>query len=230
MPINTHNTMSISRLIEKIVDDEFIQRTKLFFKDEVEQNEKLRNEKDWRKNNPKKFQNSHSKYSKSQKGKIAAKRRNAIRAKRLRHLILDLSDEEIEKIKLFYVNCPIGFEVDHIIPIAKGGRHSIDNLQYLTKEANRKKSCKLDENIKKSCSFDWKPLSRKRNYKDHKCIICDREFKSVRHSMSTCSQKCFNYSKTKKYWKDKEIGLKIDPHNPPKKLRRIIRTPLMVRP
>lgn len=59
---------------------------------------------------------------------------------------------------------------------------------------------------------------RKKNYKDHKCFICDREFKSVRTFVTTCSIKCYNYSKTKKYWTDKLIlGIKIDPHNPPKK-------------
>ena len=65
---------------------------------------------------------------------------------------------------------------------------------------------------------------RKKNYKDHKCTICDREFKSVRNYVATCSKKCFNYSRTQKYWDNIRIGLKIDPHNPPKKMvyRRIV--------
>ena len=54
-----------------------------------------------------------------------------------------------------YKNCPKGYEVDHIIPIK--GYNFIDgkrvhvvcglnvpwNMQYLTKEENRKKSCNL---------------------------------------------------------------------------------------
>jgi 5-methylcytosine-specific restriction endonuclease McrA len=43
-----------------------------------------------------------------------------------------------------YNNCPKGYEVDHIIPISKGGLHHQDNLQYLTAQENRKKSNKLD--------------------------------------------------------------------------------------
>lgn len=38
----------------------------------------------------------------------------------------------------------ISFEVDHRIPIAKGGLHHPMNLQILTKEENRKKWCKIN--------------------------------------------------------------------------------------
>ena len=48
-----------------------------------------------------------------------------------------------EKIKLFYLNRPEGYEVDHIIPLSKGGRHHEDNLQYLLREENRSKGNKL---------------------------------------------------------------------------------------
>ena len=46
-------------------------------------------------------------------------------------------------IKEFYANCPSGYEVDHIIPISKGGLHDLPNLQYLTITENRRKSNKL---------------------------------------------------------------------------------------
>ena len=46
-------------------------------------------------------------------------------------------------IKEFYANCPKGYEVDHIIPISKGGLHSLENLQYLTITENRRKSNKI---------------------------------------------------------------------------------------
>lgn len=57
--------------------------------------------------------------------------------KKLGKFISDL--QERKDIVNFYRNCPPGYEVDHIIPIAKGGDHSIYNLQYLTKEENRTK-------------------------------------------------------------------------------------------
>ena len=53
-------------------------------------------------------------------------------------------DEDLTAIKEFYKNCPAGYEVDHKIPISKGGSHSITNLQYLTISENRKKGAKLD--------------------------------------------------------------------------------------
>jgi len=51
--------------------------------------------------------------------------------------------EDLHAIKQFYLNCPKGYEVDHIIPLSKGGTHSLENLQYLTREENRKKSNKI---------------------------------------------------------------------------------------
>ena len=53
-------------------------------------------------------------------------------------------DADPEKIKEIYLNCPPGYEVDHIIPISKGGLHHQDNLQYLTVFENRSKGNKLD--------------------------------------------------------------------------------------
>ena len=51
--------------------------------------------------------------------------------------------EDIQPIQDFYSNCPDGHEVDHIIPLSKGGLHSLSNLQYLTISENRQKSNKI---------------------------------------------------------------------------------------
>ena len=53
------------------------------------------------------------------------------------------NNENIKLLQEFYLNCPTGYEVDHIIPISKGGLHTLSNLQYLTITENRKKSNKI---------------------------------------------------------------------------------------
>ena len=53
------------------------------------------------------------------------------------------NDVDIKSLQQFYANCPIGYEVDHIIPISKGGLHTLENLQYLTVTENRRKGNKI---------------------------------------------------------------------------------------
>lgn len=52
-------------------------------------------------------------------------------------------DADRKAIREFYDNCPAGHEVDHIIPISKGGLHTLSNFQYLTITENRRKSNKI---------------------------------------------------------------------------------------
>ena len=52
----------------------------------------------------------------------------------------------LQKIKEIYVNCPEGYQVDHIIPITNKnvcGLHVENNLQYLTKLENMRKKNKF---------------------------------------------------------------------------------------
>jgi len=53
-------------------------------------------------------------------------------------------DADSKLIQEIYINCPKDYEVDHIIPISKGGLHHQNNLQYLSKKDNRRKSNKLN--------------------------------------------------------------------------------------
>lgn len=50
----------------------------------------------------------------------------------------------LETIKQFYIACPKGYHIDHIIPISKGGYHTMENLQYLTAFENMSKSDSWD--------------------------------------------------------------------------------------
>lgn len=54
-----------------------------------------------------------------------------------------LTPEVAAQIRKIYADCPEGYEVDHRIPLSKGGLHHPSNLQYLTMPDNRRKSNKL---------------------------------------------------------------------------------------
>ena len=71
------------------------------------------------------------------------KGRNGLYAKRIKQRTLPNEDKKV--IAEFYSNCPIGYEVDHIVPLNGknvSGLHTIDNLQYLPTSVNRSKSNK----------------------------------------------------------------------------------------
>ena len=50
---------------------------------------------------------------------------------------------DLDKIKEIYLNCPDGYEVDHIHPLSKGGLHIHYNLQHLPMSENRRKYNKI---------------------------------------------------------------------------------------
>jgi hypothetical protein len=86
-------------------------------------------------------------YRKSKKGLVSSRKGNATRAARKRNAIIGLNAEEQKLILRIYEKCPIGFEVDHIIPLACGGSHTSNNLQYLPMSVNRRKNKRLDLDV-----------------------------------------------------------------------------------
>lgn len=133
-------------------DDHFIE----FCKPLVEEAERKRREENAKYNITDEAKECRRRYRKTDKGKGKESlsqynyRMRKIREEKKRFKV---SDEECLAIGKFYRKRPIGYEVDHIIPLTKKGRHELSNLQYLSKEAHKKKSAKeLSDWTKKEIS------------------------------------------------------------------------------
>lgn len=129
-----------------MIDQEFIERAKKFAEpiwNEFREKRRLRLDK-WNRENRELLRKLNREYAKTEKGLYTNSKRNAKRRKFFEAACEDLSWEEKILIGKFYKNCPEGYEVDHIIPVSKGGKHRLSNMQYLTKEENRRKSNKLN--------------------------------------------------------------------------------------
>lgn len=126
--------------------DEFIKRSQELFKDKVKAAALHRSANQWSKKNPEKHKKLRKKYERSPKGKAAA----SISQVRHRHqnIEITLSVEEKLEIGKFYLNCPPGYDVDHIVPLSRGGKHELSNLQYLTRSENMSKGPRtMEEHI-----------------------------------------------------------------------------------
>lgn len=146
IPITQKTQYNITCIIRrgkiKMIDQEFMERAAKtmvpFIKEEKKRKAEIH--RTWVLKNPEKFKEAQKNYSQTEKGQIANRRRNSVRNQRVKELIVTLTNEELEEIRQFYANRPDGCEVDHIMPISKGGAHNIRNLQYLPTKENRKKS------------------------------------------------------------------------------------------
>jgi 5-methylcytosine-specific restriction endonuclease McrA len=54
------------------------------------------------------------------------------------------ANADLDLIKKIYECAPEGYQIDHIIPLSKGGLHHQDNLQYLPSRDNQSKNNRLD--------------------------------------------------------------------------------------
>lgn len=80
-------------------------------------------------------------YWSSQQGKSISRKNAALRRALIR--CQKIKDYFYDDIRMWYFNCPVGHEVDHIIPIKNDlvcGLHVPWNFQYLTKSENCSKN------------------------------------------------------------------------------------------
>lgn len=92
---------------------------------------------------------AHKKNNRDQTNHHAAARRA-----RLRGSVAELTPDEVAEVHRIYrlrdaATVLLGeqFEVDHIIPLALGGKHHPDNLQLLTAVENRRKGASLPQEV-----------------------------------------------------------------------------------
>lgn len=88
---------------------------------------------------------ANQKYQRNNKGTVNAKTVKR-RAKKLLAIPNWLTNKHLEEIKQFYIICPIGYEVDHIIPLQGknvSGLHVPWNLQIIPLSKNRSKGNRL---------------------------------------------------------------------------------------
>lgn len=57
-------------------------------------------------------------------------------------------DADLQLIKKIYESAPEGYQVDHKIPLSRGGLHHQENLQYLPAKDNQSKNNRLDYDSK----------------------------------------------------------------------------------
>jgi len=100
-------------------------------------------------NQSEEFKKSQQKYRQSERG-IELNRLNAAKRYALQKQATP-PWADLEAIKQFYLNCPKGMHVDHIIPLngtEVSGFHVLENLQYLTPYENFSKGNKLLDKYK----------------------------------------------------------------------------------
>lgn len=110
------------------------------------------------KNNKKRVTISLREYKKNNAGKVNAL--NAKRRARKLNQTPDLIQDEKYQVEMIYKRSQeLGpdWQVDHIIPLSKGGLHHPDNLQIVTKEYNLEKRAKLNFRLPTETEiFNWR--------------------------------------------------------------------------
>lgn len=132
----------------KYCDREAVKRYRIANREKVANNQKNWRKanplysRDWKRSNTNKVSKQTKKWNETNRG-----HKNSLTMKRYVSKLQQTPKwADLEAISNFYKNCPLGHEVDHIIPLQGKevrGLHILNNLQYLTISENRKKSNKF---------------------------------------------------------------------------------------
>jgi len=88
-------------------------------------------------------------WAKTPEGQASHKSAHVVYKAKLKAWMRRTRDQgEITLIAQIYVSCPDGYHVDHIVPLAKGGWHVAENLQYLPATINMNKKAKLNYDVR----------------------------------------------------------------------------------
>jgi len=133
-----------------------------FCQTQVDIEDEKRKEKFKKLNQTEAFIKGRRRYSNTDKGKAAESIRTynyRIRRMGKETPFHGMSDQEKIAIGRFYRKRPEGCEIDHIIPLSKGGRHELSNLQYLSKEEHLKKTAKERTKKAKTEIYEMYPFT-----------------------------------------------------------------------
>ena len=145
----------LSKLERKRIAKEKRSLNRIKNKEEVLLKEKLYRQKNrekinathrkWRLENPERYAEARARYRKKRKDVVYAN--NAERRARKFRATIPMTKEEKEKIiEIYQISIDAkkttvyDWEVDHIIPLSKGGLHKLSNLQVVPAEWNAKKN------------------------------------------------------------------------------------------
>lgn len=88
-------------------------------------------------------------------------RRATEAARRARKRDTHLTGSDAALVAMIYRLCPRGYEVDHIVPLSRGGKHRPSNLQYLTRRENLRKGARTDYSPPAGSIIDWRKVVQK---------------------------------------------------------------------
>lgn len=98
----------------------------------------------WQKANPDKMAKIYARYARSHKEKVNSKvnrRRVLIESNRL--FVLDKEVKKLYSSNCIHCGTTKNITMDHLIPVSRGGRHSIGNLVPMCRSCNSKKGKRL---------------------------------------------------------------------------------------